>query len=51
MANFIIIAVVAAIIAAIGVYLCRAKKKGAGCIGCPCSGSCSSKCACSKENI
>lgn len=43
--NYIVIAVVAVIIAAIIVYLRREKKRGSTCIGCPYSKQCSGKCA------
>ena len=42
--NVIIIAILVLIVAGIGLYLYRAKKRGAKCIGCPyakqCGGSC-----------
>lgn len=44
MENYIIIAVVAIIVAAILMYLRRAKKRGETCIGCPYSKQCSGKC-------
>ena len=43
--DYIIIAVVAAVIGAVIWYLYRAKKKGAKCIGCPDSKTCSGHCA------
>lgn len=43
MENFIIIAVLLCIIAAIVFYLSRAKKRGEACIGCPYSRQCGSK--------
>jgi len=47
MTNFIIIAVVAAIIGLAAGYVYKAKKSGAKCIGCPDGCSCSSKgCGC-----
>ena len=51
MTNVIVIALLALILGlAIG-YIVRAKKKGAKCIGCPYSQSCSShSCSCSKES-
>lgn len=45
--NIIIIAVVLAIVAAVGVYLYRAKKRGQACVGCPYSKECSKRCQCS----
>lgn len=46
--NVIIIAILVLIVAAIGLYLYRAKKRGAKCIGCPyakqCGGTCSGSC-------
>lgn len=43
MDNVIIIAVLAVIIVAAALYVYKAKKSGKKCIGCPDSGSCSSK--------
>ena len=44
--NVIIIAILVLIVAGIGLYLYRAKKRGAKCIGCPyakqCGGGCGS---------
>ena len=40
MTDLIIIAVVAAILAVVGRYLYKAKKRGVKCVGCP-SGGCS----------
>ena len=45
MTDMIILAVIAAIVGAAAVYIYKAKKSGAKCIGCP-SGGCSS---CSSE--
>jgi len=39
-ANIIIIAVVALIVAGIVTYLCKAKKRGQTCIGCPYAKQC-----------
>lgn len=44
MVNFIIIAVVALIVAGVGLYLYRAKKRGDHCIGCPHGKQCSKNC-------
>ena len=44
MANLIIIAVVAVILAVAVGYIYKAKKSGAKCIGCPSGGSCSGSC-------
>ena len=44
MTNVLIIAVVVIVVAAAAVYMYRAKKKGAKCIGCPASGNCSAGC-------
>lgn len=46
MTDFIIIAVVLALVAAVAAYIIRAKKKGQKCIGCPYSKECSSKGCC-----
>lgn len=43
MVNFIIIAVVAAIVALAAGYIYKSKKKGVKCIGCPEGCSCASK--------
>ncbi len=43
MENILIIAIVAVILAAAGLYVYKKKKSGAACIGCPHSGSCPSK--------
>ena len=43
MANFIVIAVIAVIVGASALYICKAKKRGVKCVGCPDSGSCASK--------
>lgn len=42
--NIIIIAILAAIIGGIILYLIRAKKRGETCIGCPYSKQCGGKC-------
>ena len=44
MVNYILIALIAAIIGGAGFYIHREKKKGAVCIGCPHAGSCGGKC-------
>ena len=54
MINFIIVAVVVAIVILAGLYIRKEKKKGPQCIGCPCSGSCSGEnacCSCGKEKM
>ena len=43
--DFIVIAVIAAIIALAGWYLYKAKKSGKKCIGCPNSGNCAANAA------
>lgn len=45
MENIIIIAVVAAIVIAISIYLYKEKKKGTTCIGCPYAKKCGGKCS------
>ena len=51
MENYIVIAILAAIIAAATIYIIRQKKKGAKCIGCPNSKNCTScNCGCNSEN-
>lgn len=42
--DYVIIAVVAAILGFAGWYIYKAKKSGKKCIGCPDSGSCSGNC-------
>lgn len=42
MENLIILLVVAAILAAVILYICREKKKGSKCIGCPHAKTCAS---------
>ncbi len=43
MTDFILFAVLAAIIAAASLYIYKAKKRGVKCIGCPSGCSCSGK--------
>ena len=43
--DYIIIAVIAAIVFGAGYAIYRSKKSGKKCIGCPDSGSCSGSCA------
>lgn len=43
--DFLILAVIAAILGAVILYIRKAKKKGVKCIGCPDSGSCSGNCS------
>ena len=40
MTNIIVMAALAAIIAPAAAYLCKAKKSGAKCVGCPYGGCC-----------
>lgn len=42
--DYVIIAIVALIVGGAALYICKAKKSGRKCIGCPDSGSCSGKC-------
>lgn len=42
--NAVIILLVVCIVAAIAVYLIRAKKRGENCIGCPYAKQCGGKC-------
>lgn len=48
MTDIIILTAIAAIVGAASLYIYRAKKNGAKCIGCPAGGcgSCSSACGC-----
>ncbi|MBO7184807.1 MAG: FeoB-associated Cys-rich membrane protein [Oscillospiraceae bacterium] len=43
--DYILIAVIAAILGSVAFYIYKAKKSGKKCIGCPDSGSCSGKCS------
>ena len=43
--DYVIIAVIAAIVAVAAWYVHRSKKSGKKCIGCPDGGSCSGNCA------
>ncbi len=49
--DFAIIGIVAVILISVIVYIIKAKKSGAKCIGCPYSKNCNSKssCSCNKE--
>ena len=49
MENWIIVLILAAMVAAILVYLLRAKKRGETCIGCPYSKQCDGNCSHNKE--
>lgn len=53
MVDIILFAVIAGIIGAVIHYICKAKKSGAKCIGCPdaknCSGSCHGCSGCNSE--
>jgi len=48
MTDIIIIAVIALIVGLAAFYICKAKKSGKKCIGCPHSDSCSGGCHCGK---
>jgi len=51
MTDFIVIVIVAAIVALAIRYIVKQKKSGAACIGCPSSGSCGKKnCNCEKKD-
>ncbi len=43
--DFIILAVIVLILGLAARYICKAKKSGKKCIGCPDSGSCSGNCS------
>jgi len=50
MIDFIIATVVVVVVGAAVVYICKEKKKGKKCIGCPYADSCASKkCTCKKD--
>ncbi len=44
--DFLVLAVIAAILGAAALCIYRCKKRGRRCIGCPGSGGCSGSCAC-----
>ena len=44
-----IIAVVAVVLAAAGGYICKAKKRGVKCVGCPSGGCSSCSCGCQEK--
>lgn len=44
MTDFILVAILAAIVAAASLYIYKAKKRGVKCIGCPEGGNCSGTC-------
>ena len=47
---YIIVTIILLIMVALAVgYIVRAKKKGAGCIGCPNASKCGGNCHCHKE--
>ena len=48
--DYIILAVVLAVVGLAGFYIYRAKKKGQKCIGCPYSKTCSGNCHETKES-
>ena len=50
MGDIIVLAVLAIVIAAIIIYLCRAKKNGQKCIGCPHAKQCSGCESCKTDN-
>ena len=46
--DYLVLALVAGVLVLCGLYICRSKKKGRACVGCPgscagCSGSCGSE--------
>lgn len=53
MIDFIIVAVILAVIGCAAAYIIKAKKKGVKCIGCPAAGECAhakkGTCTCSEE--
>ena len=50
MENIIIILILALAVGGAITYICKAKKSGQACIGCPHSKDCSKKCTCQTEN-
>ena len=49
MVNYIIIAVVVAIVGGACLYIRKEKKQGAACVGCPNSRTCGGCCSCGKQ--
>lgn len=49
--NIIIIAVLVIVVGLAVFYICKEKKKGKRCIGCPSSGCCQKKCNCSSKKV
>ena len=49
-ADWIVVAVIVAILGLAGWYVYKAKKSGKKCIGCPDSGSCGGNCGCCNQN-
>ena len=43
-ADYLVLAVIVAILGCVIFYICRAKKKGIKCIGCPDGGKCQGSC-------
>lgn len=46
MVDFLLVAVIVAILVGVVLFIRRSRKKGVKCIGCPDGGQCSGKCAC-----
>lgn len=49
MIDYIIIAIIIAVVGGASFYIYRAKKQGQKCIGCPHSKTCSGGCSCSES--
>ncbi len=49
MIDLILILILAAIVGAVVFYLCRAKKSGVACIGCPHAKQCGGNCSCGSQ--
>ncbi len=48
--DYLIVAVIAAILGLVGLYIYKAKKKGKKCIGCPETGCAHCSCHCNKQS-
>ncbi len=51
LANIIIVILLVLIVGSAVIYICKEKKKGVHCIGCPSAGSCSRSCMSNKKKI
>ena len=49
MTDIVVLAVIALIVGGAGLYIYKAKKSGAKCVGCPHAKSCSGGCSCGNQ--